>query len=116
MNPMSTSFDLTPQGTKMSANMLTKSLDMGRRSKGLIQVHCKKIKTPSFTASECGDKKRSSDLLLKHKEVSVIEPIIHLQDEEIVQPNEIEYYSHHDGSPGNSPYIRTKAGNLVTTV
>ena len=92
MDPMSSSFDLTPfpresnAGAKTSAHHHSSSLDYGRNSKVLFYQNGKKIKTPSFTTSEYGpDKKlRGSDLLLRHKEQSIIEPVMSLTNEELV--------------------------------
>jgi len=37
-----------------------------------------------------------------------------LTNGEIIQPDEIEYYSHHDGgSPGSSPNLKKKSGGYL---
>jgi hypothetical protein len=69
----------------------------------------KHIKTPSFTTSEEEKKRRGSDLLLKNREPSLIGPAMSLNNDEILRPYEIEYFSNNDGSPGSSPHVRGRS-------
>ena len=73
----------------------------------------KKIKTPSFTTSEAHLKGRGSDILLRKKEPSLIAPAMSIGNDEIIRPDEIEYFSNgaHSPSPGNSPSLNSRFGN-----
>lgn len=97
---MDPKFDPSPfLGTKPSV-----SIEMTRHEAMMLQ---KKIKTPSFTTSEDPiHQRRKSILLSKHGEPNMITPLVELDEDAIVQPNEIELFSRYDGSPGNSPVKR----------
>lgn len=48
-------------------------------------------------------------MLLKKREPSLIGPVMSLNNDEILRPYEIEYFSNNDGSPGSSPHVRGRS-------
>jgi hypothetical protein len=112
-NPMDPNFDPTPIYIGENKRKQSASIDMTRDQELAIK-QMKKINTPSFTTSEDPiHKRRTSDLLLKHGEPSLIGPLKDLTEQEIVLPNEIELFSHYDGSMTNSPMMKGSKGKIV---
>jgi hypothetical protein len=95
---------------KTKPDILSQSIDVGKSNNALFLANnLKHIKTPSFTTSEEEKKRRGSDLLLRNREPSLIGPVMSLNNEEILRPYEIEYFSNNDGSPGSSPHVRGRS-------
>jgi len=111
INPMDPKFDPSPiyWAPKPSA-----SIDYSRYEEMKLHQPSHKKMTPSFTTSEDPIHKRhNSDLISKHGEPSIAGHFKELAPDEIVLPNEIELFSHYDGSPTSHRLREGKSRGLL---